>query len=114
MNLVHVYALYDKKADVVANVFISVNDATAKRSFLDLISSPHPSLFTSHFADFSLMKVCIISSEVISTCDKSELVELVCGSDYSTAEIINMRLKAAELSFPGNKQIKEDILHEQA
>lgn len=109
MNKVNLYALYDNRAETVVNVFISVNDVTAKRSFLDLISSPHPSLFTSHFDDFSLCKICSIEFNNLIF-DSSQLVELIRGSEFSKAEILNMRLKAAEFSFPDNKELKEDIL----
>lgn len=111
MNNVNIYALYDNRAETVINVFISVNDVTAKRSFLDLISSPHPSLFTSHFEDFSLCKICAVEFKKLKV-DAPELVFLLSGSDFSKAEILNMRLKAAEFSFPDKKELKEDILNE--
>lgn len=110
MNKVNVYGIYDHRAEQLINVFISVGDSTAKRSFLDLISSPHPSLFTSHFSDFSLAKFAVLESDRFKPFDYT-LEFLLKGSDFSRAELINMRIKNAELNFPGNEDLKKEILN---
>lgn len=45
--LVRLYSIYDRVAQVYADPFVSVNDATAARSFMLAQSSPDTMLFAS-------------------------------------------------------------------
>lgn len=56
------YAIIDKEAKCVVNVFQSTNDATAKRSFLSLITG-NTSLFTDWPEQFALYPLCEVGFE---------------------------------------------------
>lgn len=52
--LLHVYSVYDKKADMFGPLFLSNNDETAKRDVQNLLQNPNSTL--SQFpGDFDIM-----------------------------------------------------------
>lgn len=53
----NIYCIVDKEAKACVSFFPSVNDDTAKRSFLQLVASPFESVYSSYPEHFSLYAI---------------------------------------------------------
>lgn len=62
MNCGNLYGVYDRKAGYFVNVFVSSNDDTAKRSFENLFFTVEDTVFNLCKNDFTLAKLCELSS----------------------------------------------------
>lgn len=62
MNCGNLYGVYDRKAGYFVNVFVSSNDETAKRSFENLFFTVEDTVFNLCKNDFTLAKLCELSS----------------------------------------------------
>lgn len=73
--MLHLYGIYDRKAEYFINVFPSQNDATALRSFDTLIHQSKNNLFADYPEDFELRYVCSVTGTVAASISDRNLLE---------------------------------------
>lgn len=89
------YGIFDTKANRFVNVFPSINDDTAKRSFEQLLSTPEESVFNQSPEDFNLLKVISLPD------DYTDVLKLGCevvkaGNEYSRSSLVELRTRALD------------------
>lgn len=73
--MLHLYGIYDRKAEYFINVFPSQNDATALRSFDTLIHKSSNNIFSDYPEDFELRYVCSVTGTVAGSLSDRNLLE---------------------------------------
>lgn len=86
------YGIYDQKARCLVNTFMSLNDATAERSFKAMLVTPENSVFTDNPSDFNLIKIVDIDDQHLP----EDSHEVVFGGQYSSELLHSERIKNAE------------------
>lgn len=105
MQKYSLYAIVDSKAKCIVNTFTSVNNSTAERQFIDLLSDPRDNVFNLHASDFALYHVCDLSFDkgVISIIEPDISEEMFANG--FTGNII----KTDEVVFEGSSLSSERL-----
>ena len=83
------YGMFDREARQVINIFASVNDDTAKRSFLSLLSSPTESIYSNypqHFSLYSFGEISVDEKLSVPTFSSSDITCIVDTVNLSEIE----------------------------
>lgn len=73
--MLHLYGIYDRKAEYFINVFPSQNDATALRAFDTLIHRSSNNIFSDYPEDFELRYVCSVTGAVAGSIPNRNLLD---------------------------------------